>query len=164
LLLVVTPGSEPGGRWFDSNPRNFTEVIRPDEEPVLKTGAGNTVASSSLAASAPIKQSRGLAATTPGPHPGNGGSSPSGTTSALIRQLAERLGLNPSVCRFDSCLGHQSLTTRPRGAARSARHPVTVEIVGSNPIGDASIARYANWQSGEAQTFAVCGFDSHPCY
>ena len=26
---------------------------------------------------------------------------------------------------------------RPRGAARSARHPVTVEIVGSNPIGDA---------------------------
>ena len=23
LLLVVTPGSEPGGRWFDSNPRNF---------------------------------------------------------------------------------------------------------------------------------------------
>jgi len=50
--LVVTPGSEPGERWFDSN-RNFTEVIRPDEEPVSKTGAGNTVASSSLAASAP---------------------------------------------------------------------------------------------------------------
>ncbi len=44
LLLVATPGSEPGGRWFDSNPRNFegstTEVIRPDEEPVLKTGGG----------------------------------------------------------------------------------------------------------------------------
>ena len=39
LLLVATPGSEPGGRWFDSNPRNFTEVIRPDEEPVLKTGS-----------------------------------------------------------------------------------------------------------------------------
>ncbi len=53
LLLVVTPGSVPGGRWFDSNPRNFTEVIRPDEEPVSKTGAGYTVASSSLAASAP---------------------------------------------------------------------------------------------------------------
>src|SRR6516162_3398769 len=31
LLLVATPGSEPGGRWFDSNPRNSTEVIRPDE-------------------------------------------------------------------------------------------------------------------------------------
>jgi hypothetical protein len=45
--------------------------------------------------------------------------------------------------------------TRPRGAARSARHPVTVEIVGSNPIGDASIARYANRKSGEAQTFAT---------
>jgi len=26
---------------------------------------------------------------------------------------------------------------------------VTVEIVGSNPTGDALIARYANWQSGE---------------
>ena len=23
LLLVATPGSEPGGRWFDSNPRNW---------------------------------------------------------------------------------------------------------------------------------------------
>ena len=33
--------------------------------------------------------------------------------------------------------------------------PVTLEIVGSNPIGDASIARYANWQSGEAQTFVT---------
>ena len=43
LLLVVTPGSEPGGRWFDSNPRSLlarTEVIRPDEDPVLKTGGG----------------------------------------------------------------------------------------------------------------------------
>ena len=27
------------------------------------------------------------------------------------------------------------------------------------------MARYANRQSGEAQTFViVCGFDSHPCY
>lgn len=28
-------------------------------------------------------------------------------------------------------------TSRPRGAARSARHPVKVEIRGSNPLGDA---------------------------
>jgi hypothetical protein len=34
---------------------------------------------------------------------------------------------------------------------RSARLPVTQEIVGSNPIGDAYIARYANWQSDQAQ-------------
>ena len=40
LLLVATPGSEPGGRWFDSNPRNSMEVIRPDEELVLKTSGG----------------------------------------------------------------------------------------------------------------------------
>jgi hypothetical protein len=43
LLLVVTPGSEPGGRWFDSNPRNLEESQTwkssgLDEEPVLKTG------------------------------------------------------------------------------------------------------------------------------
>ena len=25
-------------------------------------------------------------------------------------------------------------------------------------------ARYANRQSGEAQTLVTCGFDSHPCY
>ena len=30
------------------------------------------------------------------------GSSPSGTTLAQIRQAAERLGLNPGVCRFNS--------------------------------------------------------------
>jgi hypothetical protein len=37
--------------------------------------------------------------------------------------------------------------------------------VGSNPIEDAfDAARYANWQSGEAQTFATCGFDSRPCH
>ena len=41
LLLVVTSGSEPGGRWFDSNSRSLNrskeEVIRLDEDAVLKT-------------------------------------------------------------------------------------------------------------------------------
>lgn len=42
LLLAATPDSESGGRWFDSNSRNFcTEGIRPDEETVLKTVAVN---------------------------------------------------------------------------------------------------------------------------
>jgi hypothetical protein len=65
------------------------------------------------------------------------------------------------------CKAH---ATRPRRAARSARHPVKVEIVGSNPIGGARFqsanesARYANWQSGQAQTLAICGFDSHSCH
>jgi hypothetical protein len=43
LLLVVTPRSERGGRWFDSSPRNSvttTEANRPDQGPVLKTGGG----------------------------------------------------------------------------------------------------------------------------
>jgi len=85
-----------------------------------------------------------------------------GLFSAQVRQLAERLGLNPSVCRFNSCSGHIRLGRQlvdhlglepgmlwvrippellklfcPRGADWSARLPVTQEIVGSNPIGDA---------------------------
>ncbi len=72
---------------------------------------------------------------------------------------AERLGLNPSVCGFDSRSGHMRLGRQPadhfglepgmlrvrvppglltiqrsRGAARSARLPVTQEITGSNPV------------------------------
>ena len=35
------------------------------------------------------------------------------------------------------------VTNRLRGAAWSARHPVTVEIRVSNPLGDADMARYA---------------------
>ena len=50
-------------------------------------------------------------------------------------------------------------TIRPRGAARSARLPVTQETVGSNPIGDAfnNMAWYANWQSDGFQTSVVVG-------
>src|SRR4051794_32673102 len=78
---------------------------------------------------------------------------------AQVRQLAERLGLNPRDSRFDSSSGHIRLGRQladhlglesgmlwvrippellqrklcPRGAAWSARLPVTQEIVGSNP-------------------------------
>ena len=54
--------------------------------------------------------------------------------------------------------------TRPRGAAWSARHSVTVEITGSNPVGDACYrsARYANRKSGEAQTFVTLSVGSTP--
>ena len=43
---------------------------------------------------------------------------------------------------------------------RSARLPVTQEIVGSNPIGDAAVvesARYANGQSDQVQTLVFVG-------
>jgi hypothetical protein len=123
------------------------EVIRPDEEPVSKTGGGDEpLVGSSPTASAsqhsPFEsQSRGPAATTPGLHPGNDGSSPSGTN---LRR------------RNDGPPEARSGIVGPRGAARSARHPVTVEIVGSNPTEDACVGtRYANWQSDEAQTFAM---------
>jgi hypothetical protein len=110
---------------------------------------------------------------------------------AQVRQLAERLGLNPSVCGFDSRLGHQRQTWLGRQSAdhlglepgmlwvrvppellddyvlveqRSARHPVTVEIVGSNPIEDAETARYAigkaaklkpSWSVGSTPTRVI---------
>ena len=38
---------------------------------------------------------------------------------------------------------------------RSPRLPVTEKIAGSNPVRRASTARYANWKSGEAQTFVT---------
>jgi hypothetical protein len=59
--LVVAPGSEPGGPTlrvgalvrFQLPELNRTEVIRPDEEPALKTGGGlGLPVSSSLTASA----------------------------------------------------------------------------------------------------------------
>ena len=39
-----------------------------------------------------------------------------------------------------------------RRAARSARHPVTVEVVGSNPIGDAFDQQTAQKQTAQKQT------------
>ena len=77
---------------------------------------------------------------------------------AQVRQSEERLGLNPGGCKFDSGPGHGPVgkladhlglepgmlrvrlppgpleTHRPRGAAWSARLPVTQEIAGSNPV------------------------------
>src|SRR4051794_19833368 len=60
LLVVVTPRSERGGRWFESSPRNsgssLTEAIRPDEGPVLKTGGGlGPLVGSSPTASASLR-------------------------------------------------------------------------------------------------------------
>jgi hypothetical protein len=53
----------------------------------------------------------------------------------------------------------------PHGAVRSARLVVNQKATGSNPVGGAEAARYANRQSGQAQTLViVCGFDSHSCH
>ncbi len=108
---------------------------------------------------------------------------------AQVRQLAERLGLNPSVCGFDSRLGHlkttrlgrqladhavsdtamlwvrlppEPLTTRPRGAVRSARHSVKVEIRGSNPLGDASTNRRGTQSGKAAKLKPSCSVGSTP--
>ena len=128
--------------------------------------------------------SRGPVATTSGLHPGNDGSCPSGITqyecsgtpigraawlkpkrlrvrippcaiheTRLSRQLADHLGLEPGMLWVR--IPPELFTSRPRGAARSARHPVKVEIRGSNPLGDAfsqhTTTRYAIWKSGVDQ-------------
>ena len=46
--------------------------------------------------------------------------------------------------------------TSPRGVARSTRHPVTVEIGGSNPLGDAFRSRRASDRTGRS----VCSVES----
>ena len=78
-------------------------------------------------------RSRGPAAKTPGLHPGNDGSSPSGIilSSRPGTPMAERLGLNPSVCRFDSCSGHMRKTRLGRQLAdhhRLERRMLRVQI------------------------------------
>ena len=79
----------------------------------------------------------------------------------LGRQLADHLGLEPGmpwVRLPPEPLQRITNDQWPRGAAWSARLPVTQEIVGSNPIEVAGrMARYANRQSGEAQTFVTAG-------
>ena len=108
-------------------------------------------------------QSRGPTATTLGSHPGNDGSIPSGTTDyAQIRQPAERLGSDPRVCGFDSCSGY--LKKYVLVEQRSARLPVTQEIVGSNPIGDAQHGMVRQLAERRISNVRGCGFDSLPCY
>ena len=71
----------------------------------------------------------------------------------LSRQLVDHLGLEPWMLWVR--IPPELFTSRPRGAARSARHPVKVEIRGSNPLGDAfsqhTTTRYAIWKSGVDQ-------------
>jgi hypothetical protein len=188
LLLVVTPGSDPGGRTFDSCPRNCskarrgvfpmlffsppyqggvgggsspespapdlslptsiarpTEAIRPDEGPVLKTGGGPRrlwVRVPRL----PLRSAR----TSRGP----------GTPTA------ERPGLNPGACGFDS---HPGYGWSPIECRRPGRQTGKAACLRSRclrvrlPPGPLShslvcgLAWYANRQSGGAQTSVRVG-------
>ena len=113
---------------------------------------------------------------------------------AQIRQLEERAGLNPDVCRFDSCSGHCTTTRLGR---QLADHPdlesgmlwvrpppgplnnyVLVEQPGvlaclsrrrswvQIPSGTLlmNMARYANPAERPSSNLGDCGFDSLPCY
>jgi hypothetical protein len=168
--------------WIsDPTSKTTTEVNRPDEEPVLKTGAGSrsrppsgrcpvrvprlppfeeqdgpvaqrrrqlpykeTIGGSSpprttfgglFGANAPFMQSSGSSQ--------QSGLGHSESLTRLGRQPADHFDSNPEMRppsgRCPVRISRELLrnTTRPCGAARSARHPVTVEIVGSNPIGGA---------------------------
>jgi hypothetical protein len=88
-LLVVTPASEAGGRWFDSSPRNSGSSAR----------------------------------------------------RRLGRQPADHSRSDREMLRVRIPPGPLAHSTRPRGAAWSARHTVKVETVGSNPTGGADLFR-----------------------
>jgi hypothetical protein len=61
-----------------------------------------------------------------------------------------------------------SSLTCPRGAAWSARRPVTAEIVGSNPIGDAfgllHVGTVRKQAKRPSSNLGDCGFDSRLCH
>ena len=127
-----------------------------------------------------------------------GGSSPPRTTlRPRYANRAQRLGLNPSVCGFESRPGHNGSVgngrppwLRPRDVTTAARRcPVRVppeplkkhrsswsslECSPACHAGDRGfksrrgrcneMARYANRQSGQAQTLVTCGFESRLCH
>ena len=86
-------------------PANETRVERQEPEDDANRFSGSRL----LSLVPQLFRFRGPAATTPGLHPENDGSCPSGISDWLLSSRS----------------------------SRSARHPVTVEIVGSNPIEDA---------------------------
>ena len=55
----------------------------------------------------------------------------------------------------------EPFTSRPRGAVRSARHPVTVEIVGSNPIEDAATNAEVGMGNVEVTSFPIPHSEFH---
>ena len=81
----------------------------------------------------------------------------------LGRRSADHLGLEPGMLwvRVPPELLERNTSSR---SSLECSPPCHGGDVGSNPIEDADMTRYAIWQSGEAQTFVVCGFDSHPCH
>ena len=61
----------------------------------------------------------------------------------------------------------EDATLREKVADRESKVDRSFAVYGLLSHADflvAGAARYAIWQSGEAQTFVVCGFDSHPCH
>ena len=115
-----------------------TEVIRPDKDPVLKTGGECNARLRVQVPRLPLDSVGCFISAT------DAESYlvlwPSGKGSSLTRRRSvvrvHPGSLETRHCEFLSQRCH-SETTGPRRAARSARHPVKVEIVGSNPTGGA---------------------------
>src|SRR5262245_65841394 len=100
LLLVVTPRSERGGRWFDSSPRIWMLLgHRESSDGSQPAGSGacleNRWRREPLVGSSPTASAWKTGE--PRLHVG---------ASAQVRQPAERPGLNPGACGFDSHPGH----------------------------------------------------------
>ena len=79
---------------------------------------------------------------------------------------AEAVVSKATECEFESHRCYSTEKICPRRAAWSARHPVTVEIVGSNPIGGAENSKRRGSPTAEASGLSpeCCGFESHPRY
>ena len=173
-----TAPCEPGGRWFDSNPQSFDHIVHPvpwssgnDSWPTPRKRWFDSIRDYPPRY-AKLVERRGL-----NPRGCPVRFRPWALTKRLGRQSADHLGLEPGML-WVRVPPEPLKSIRPRGAAWSARHPVTVEITGSNPVGDAGAglrpeaggcreflppascppaAPYANRQSGEAQTFVIAG-------
>ena len=82
----------------------------------------------------------------------------------LGRQSADHLGLEPEMLWVrvppELLKKHSSSWSSLECSPALSRRRSWVQI----PSGTLETARYANWQSGEAQTFVICGFDSRLCY
>ena len=116
LRLVVTPRSERGGRWFDPSPRNPPSF---GEQALGRSRKHDAGFGSSWVEVSRVQLMRTWLGRLIG-------------KAVCLRSRRLRVRIPPGPLDLLS-----ERRIRLRGAAGSARHPVKVEIVGSNPIGGA---------------------------
>ncbi len=169
--MVVSPGSEPGGRWFDSNPRSLLKYVsgvtvarlipnqlgqgsnpwgRADTKRIVlwPSGNGNSLTKSRSGVRVPPGllcwgHWRHHAAVCPSPSSEHSSSRLRNATYVVIStfhpwKVVVAIFVEP--CPWCSCnntktrvIAHQEVLVEQR----NARLPVTQEVAGSNPVGNA---------------------------